>query len=289
MVNHGVYVSYEDVKQLKGITASEAAADIVLQRLCRQVSALWDRHTRRRFWPLKTTRYYDYADSWRLWLDDDLLEVTTFTNGDATALTDGTDFLKYPLGQTPHAWLDIKRDSGKVFQYSGTLQRALQVLGIWGYHEDWANAWVDSQDTIENASGITASGTSITVNNVGGADVWGIRPRFKVDQLLKIGSEYLWLTVKDSSLNALTVVRGVNGTTAATHDKEAAIYVYQPMDEVVQAITRWVLYAYSQKDASVFDVTAMPEAGIIQVPQGIPKDVKLTLSHFTQRRYRYGA
>lgn len=36
---------------------------------------------------------------------------------------------------------------------------------------------------------------------------------------------------------------------------------------------RLASYAYSQKDASTFDVVAVPDAGVIQVPQGFPADV----------------
>jgi hypothetical protein len=54
-------------------------------------------------------------------------------------------------------------------------------------------------------------------------------------------------------------------------------------DDIVHACTRLAAYFYRQKDSSVFDVTAIPDAGIIQVPQGIPQDVKIILSNYRRQ------
>ena len=51
-------------------------------------------------------------------------------------------------------------------------------------------------------------------------------------------------------------------------------------DDIVHACTRLAAYFYKQKDAGVFDTTAIPDAGIIQVPQGIPQDVKIILNNY---------
>ena len=52
--------------------------------------------------------------------------------------------------------------------------------------------------------------------------------------------------------------------------------------DIVHATLRMVSYYYAQKDAQVFDVTAIPEAGIIQVPQGIPRDVERILQPYVR-------
>ncbi len=283
-MNYGIYVSYADVKTARGITA--ATDDTLLRGYCRAASLAWDRHTKRRFWPLVETRYYDYPGPWTLRLDADLLEVTTLTNGDGETLTESTHFYLYPLSEYPKSRIDIRRDVGEVFQYSSTVQRQITVAGIWGFHDDWGNAWADSGDAVGNVGGITAAGTSITVTDADGADAWGLTPRFKADTLIRIDDEYLWVTATDTSTNALTVVRGVNGSTAATHDAAADIYTYQPPRDVVHYVTRWVMYMYDQKDTGVYETTAMPDAGVIQVPQGIPKDVKLAMAGYTRRRVR---
>ena len=50
--------------------------------------------------------------------------------------------------------------------------------------------------------------------------------------------------------------------------------------EIVHACTRLAAYFYRQKDAGVFDTTAIPDAGIIQIPQGIPRDVVVILKPY---------
>ena len=52
--------------------------------------------------------------------------------------------------------------------------------------------------------------------------------------------------------------------------------------DIVQATIRLVAYYYAQKDAQVFDVTAVPEAGVITVPQGMPRDVKVILDPYVR-------
>lgn len=53
--------------------------------------------------------------------------------------------------------------------------------------------------------------------------------------------------------------------------------------DVVHATIRMVSYYYSQKDASTYDVTAVPEAGIITVPQGMPRDVERILGPYIRQ------
>lgn len=61
-------------------------------------------------------------------------------------------------------------------------------------------------------------------------------------------------------------------------------YSESPPDDIVQACVRFAAYLYRQKDAQVFDVTAIPEAGVITIPQGIPADVKLLIDPYIRPR-----
>jgi hypothetical protein len=54
----------------------------------------------------------------------------------------------------------------------------------------------------------------------------------------------------------------------------------EPPEDIVHGCTRLAAFYYRQKDAQVFDTTAMPEAGVITIPQGIPKDVKMILDKY---------
>jgi hypothetical protein len=57
-------------------------------------------------------------------------------------------------------------------------------------------------------------------------------------------------------------------------------YSLSAPDDIAQAALRLTAFLYRQKDAQVFDVTAQPDMGIITVPQGLPRDVKLLLAPY---------
>jgi len=282
------YVSYDDLREYLGQDSGDADV-ILVKRFAEKASRQFDRWCLgRRFYPRTETRYYDHPkDATRLKVDDDLLAVTTFTteNGD-TEITSGNYYLMcgglYNL--VPYDRLVLKTNSTQShLAFSGTMQQANAVVGTWGYHEDWDNAWEDSQDTVENTTSISASGTSLTVNDADGADLYALTPRFKVLQLLKIEDEYLNVTAVNTTTNALTVVRGVNGTTAAAHVQDTAIYIYRPMPDIVQATLELAKYLYMHKDASDGDVTMFPEAGAVTVPQGVPITVKWAVEAYRRR------
>jgi len=284
------YVTVEMVKRTQVIIpTTDVKDDELLRGFCRRASRQFDRWCGRAFYPRTETRYYDHPDddTW-LKLDDDLLEVTTFTteNGDTT-ISSSDYFLMCGsrYGMTPYDRIVLKSSGSQPnLLYSGTGQQANAVTGIWGYHEAWADAWQDTGDTVQDSGGISASATTVTVSDVDGTDIWGISPRFEVQQLLQIGSESLFVTGKNETANTLTVRRGVNGTTAATHDADSAIYVYQAMEDIQEAIAEFAHYLWKLKDNAVFDVTATPALGTVTIPKGIPVQVKDAVDAYRRRR-----
>lgn len=56
-----------------------------------------------------------------------------------------------------------------------------------------------------------------------------------------------------------------------------------PPADVVQATLELTNYLYTLKNSQIFDVTAMPESGVIQVPKGWPQHVKVSLSRYVDR------
>ena len=51
-------------------------------------------------------------------------------------------------------------------------------------------------------------------------------------------------------------------------------------DDIKHACIRLAAYYYRQRDSQVFDVTAIPDAGVITMPKGIPADVKQILDPY---------
>lgn len=61
-------------------------------------------------------------------------------------------------------------------------------------------------------------------------------------------------------------------------------YATEVPDDIKHATIRLAAYLYSQKDASVFDVTVIPDAGVMTVPQGLPRDVREILDPYRRIR-----
>lgn len=301
-MNAFVYVSYEDLKSYQGVASATTTDDVLLKALAQVASAMWDNTTRRRFAPRIETRYYDYDGAGDLGIsarrrlslglggsvlkvDDDLLEVTTLTTGNGTVTVAAADILLkcgHGYNRQPYDRIELASNgTTTVFTFSGTLQKANAVTGIWGYHDAWSHAWLDSLDTVEGG-GITAAATSLTVNDADGADANGLTPRFKIQGLLKIGTEYLYVTARDATTNILTVVRGVNGSTAAIHAADVPIYVYQPIADVAQMVKRLAVWMYGQKDSPFFEAQTNAQLGTVTIPAAVPTDVRLRATYYTK-------
>jgi len=251
------YVSYEDVKTYLGITGT--GDDDLLVDISTRASRIWDKLTRRFFYEMRETRYFDYEDEYVLHLNADLLSLITLTNGDGTEI-ESDDYILYPLNLYPKLRVECDK-STTGFVYTSTRQRAISILGLWGWHDDYDNAWASSGDAVQDDP-LTAAATSLNVSEGG---------NFKVQQMLKIGDEQLY--VQAISANALTVARGRNGTTAASHVKNTAISIWQPPADVVHWCLRLAAWLYRQKDAPFLKV-GFRDLGVVEVPAALPPDIE---------------
>ena len=174
-------------------------------------------------------------------LNDDLLELQSLTNGDSSNIAND-DVLLLSGGV-------LRLINGVFFSYEETPQDSITVTGYWGYHPNWESAWADSGDTVQD-NPLSASATTLTVND---ADA-GSPARFQVGQLLRIESEYLRVTAVDSTNNLLTVARGVQGTTAASHSVSTAIEIYQTPEDVALLTVRWATWLYREIDSELLEI-----------------------------------
>ena len=285
------YVSYETLDAYLTTEADDGgrSSEVALLRdLCTIASRLFDGSTRRAFYPRSEVRYFDHpADASILKVDDDLLEVTTFTtqNGDEEVSSDdyylmcGTSYNLAPYDRL----VMVSDGDMPVLLYSDRLQKANALTGIWGYHEDWAAAWQSANDTVVDDP-LTAAATALEVSSVDGKDIYGLSPRFKVQMLLKIEDEYLYVTGKNAAASTLTVRRGVNGTDAAAHDAATTIYIYKPMEEIAHAVKRLAAWLYAQRNVGFTEqVTTVEIGGVIIIPKSAPADVLATASMYRRR------
>jgi hypothetical protein len=229
------------LRRMLGFDAADTSEDSRLLAALMAATTLIERSAARRFSPrLASIEHTVQPDTpCNLILSDDLLALTSLTNGDAASISLSN------VQVLPGSCLHLT--GGETFRYNETPLNAVTVSGIWGWHDDWENAWRSSGDTVQN-NPLSSGAATVTVSDADGADVELNTPRFQAGQLLKIDSEYLRVLAVNTATNVLTVLRGVNGTTAASHTLGTAIAIYQPARDAELACLRVAMWVYREPD-----------------------------------------
>ena len=199
-------------------------------------------------------------------LDNWIISPTTVTAYGATdratseTLTEGynNDFFLMPYNSTPKTILKLNEDTTKGFD-SG--QQTLSIVGSWGYTADTVS--VTTSDAIGSTTATSASVTSAA--NLGPA------------QTILIDSEQLYIT--SISGNTLTVERGVNGSTAATHSGGASLYRYDYPELVVQACLDLSKIVFRDRDLGTVTTIGAGEASITSA-EGEIQSILMTLDQY---------
>lgn len=268
-----------------GGNGPDVSEDAYIRRAIYQMSDRLQSMTEKGFLPSKETRYFDalgfHISPDGLSLDlhrDPFLELTSVIDGEGNALTAYDRSLKtgdylLPGNKYPFRDIEIVSSSSKRWdKYNPIYQEAIAITGVWGFHTRYDKAWLSSGDAVKNDPSIDASVTTITVADADEQDGMGFVPRFSPGNFLKIESEYLEVVGVDTSANTLTVLRGVNGSTAAIHLKDVPIYVWQPQPEIVRAVCRWAAYVQSRHGA--FTEVVIQEVAAVRYPKDLPEDVE---------------
>ncbi len=230
-------------------SVSDNSDDDLLKRFIAQASAVALRRSGRSFVPYLDTRLLDFYSSYHLNLDADLLEATAITNGNGESIS-LSDVRYLPANETPKWRISCKRSSGTTFQWQDDPEQAIEVTGIWGYHTDYANAWVDTLAVIP-AGDLSSSATTTTTPDAAALDAHG-QPAFEVGGLYRIDSEFVkvvGVTLQtDPTPDDLTIRRAQLGTTAAAHSAGAAIERWQVLPGMEQLVVRLVTWSYQHRD-----------------------------------------
>ena len=129
------YATLAEFKAYAKISSTDATDDGVIEDIIEAASRYVDRKSGRTFYARSETRYFDMPfDSRELRLDDDLLTITTLTNGDGTAIT-STYYNLIPKNATPYNAIKIKETASISWTYdsSGESEAVISVAGTWGY------------------------------------------------------------------------------------------------------------------------------------------------------------
>ena len=132
-------MSYVTLRDIRGYLDIDITTDDpLLQEAIENAASYIDSQTNRHFEAVTATRYYDSGarDRWNSRLlnlyGDDLLTVTTLTNGDSsgTAIA-ATDYWLYPRNETPYHGILLKSDISSYWEWDTDYW--VSVAGTWGY------------------------------------------------------------------------------------------------------------------------------------------------------------
>ena len=271
------YATIDDLKLIGKIalTTDDAQRRRVLEAVTKEVDA----YVRRTFRTYLATYYFSPQAAGRILLDAErlglgLLSVTTLkTDGDGDRTYEKTwattDYDLLPLNATndqrPY-WEIAKAPNGTLSFPIAT--RAVEVVGKWGFYEDLVRS-----DSLLNGA-LTASQTTVIVDDE--AD-------FEVLQTILVDSEQMYVTaVTTDSTHTLMVVRGVNGTTAASH-LDAVVDVYRYPNDVVEAVLMQASRLWTRRASGYANEVGDSETGFFRPWIGMDREVQEMLNEYRLR------
>ncbi len=113
--------------------------DVLLKALIANAEKHIETQTDRQFTAAAATRYYDPTDPEvvngpYLYLDEDLVSVTTLINGDADTLTAATEYILQPVNTgPPYHEVKLITSGGIMWTFDDDPEIAISLLGSWGY------------------------------------------------------------------------------------------------------------------------------------------------------------
>ena len=280
------HVSLDVFKSSGVLNITGTADDTRLLSLLESVSRLTGRYCNRHFYVLSATRKFDGEGTQGLLVPDlitvDASGLKTDDNKDRTFETTWatTDFLLLPSNadptsadnpeSRPYTKVEVDTDAGTKSDWPAGRQ-TVQIAGQWGY-------WRHLKRATETANAIAdATTTSVTVST---------RTDVEARHTLLIDSEQTY--VQSYSGNTLTVVRGVNGTTAASHSGGAAIDIYEYPGPIVEATIIQAARLWRRKDSAYSGATGLPETGQGKVSAQLDRNVLLMLGQYRKHALGVG-
>lgn len=245
-------------------TTDNTKIDLVLQEVSRWI----DEYTGRHFRVISGTLYFTAESGELLQLDRDLIGVTslkTDLNGarsySETWTTTDYDLEPYnaAIDEKPYTQIRITPQGTKSFPAA---RKGVEIAGKWGWWERRV-----SVGTL-NAAISTTTATTVTM-----AANHTVKPLMTI----LVDSEQMF--VSEVSSNTITVERGVNGTTAATHDNGSAVTRYVYPDQVSGACYIQASRILSRKDAP-WGIAGVGDMGQAQFIPRLDPDVRGFLEPF---------
>ena len=137
--------------------------------------------------------------------------------------------------------------------------------------------WSESLEATPSAAdAINATSTSLTVKGEVNArhPLWDSH-EYPILGILRVDDELMLVTARNTSTKVLTVIRGINGTTAAAHAEDATIYRFKPDETVRRMARRVAAWHYRRRGDAKGDLERpVVTPGGVMLPATFPKEVE---------------
>jgi hypothetical protein len=172
-------------------------------------------------------------------LEDDLLACSSLVIN-ATAMTVGTQYRLTGVNNksNTYPYRHILIDTAAMPAWDTDFATHLTVTGEWGVQDNASDAYT----TVGVLAAVVTDTTTTSVRVANAA-------LYHVYEYIRIDAELMLITATDTTTtpHTLTVTRGVNGFTAATHLISASITRWNVVRDVQKLATRMVAYAYQKR------------------------------------------
>lgn len=294
-----LYVTEDELKQVMpdSLRSTNTDYDKLFLQLAQRLSRWIDNHTQRFFHPFLDTRTYsvpkrrtvtdDFNEFIDLWIND-VMEIDSV----ATSENDGSTYTTLATGNyIPMHGQDFNSEKSFTLlklDENGTLgswpigQRSVRVIGTFNFTDDRNRFFEDSIDAVNHATGINITDTVLKLNDVDGEDKWGFTPRISPGQILRIELEQMEVTAVDNTtgVQTATVVRGVNGTTAAAHANAKQVDKFMPPEPLKQACIIQAIKQFKRGQSGFGDAAAQMDLGRILIMKTIDPEALVLLRQY---------
>jgi hypothetical protein len=245
--------------------------DSVLWATLNAASRAIDRHCNRHFYSVDSVRLFDVEDGTSVTIPDltSVTEILEDRDGDRVFETTRavSDYALYPLNASPGSfsgrpYSEIRSDLGSDADAFSVGRSRLSIEGRWGFRFHIE----DSGSVISTPGGISSAVTTVPVDAV---------VEIEAGMTILIDSEQMFVRMVTGT--NLTVTRGVNGSTAATHDDSTAISFVVFPAEVSEAAALLAARYWKSKDATTAGLAGATGFGPIRVHAGFDIEVEQLL------------
>ena len=184
--------------------------------------------------------YYD-CGVYVLELSEDLLSINSLTFMDTSLTSDKYRLVDTNGDSNGYPYGEIHFDPDELPSWDMDFGSAITIVGEWGLQDNESDSY----------SSITTSALALDASETGVSVATGSGALFNIYQYIRIDNELMFITsitVSDGNPDVLTVVRGVNGFTAATHLIDATITRWNVVSDISLLATRMVAYWFNKRN-----------------------------------------